>query len=79
MFEKEDIHRIGHTIYEENGNAVFLCNLYTANIEAIVLRNVLKLWGDYEITSEEDWFGAEDMITDIKITTNIPARLVING
>lgn len=79
MFEKEDIHRIGHTIFEENGNAVFLCDLYTANIEAIMLRNILKLWGDYEITSEKDQFSAEGMITDIKITTNIPARLVINN
>jgi len=66
---KEDIKKIGHTTYEEDGNTVIVCSIDTANIEEILLRSILKCFGDeYEIISSKD--GYED--DDILFFTNLP-------
>ena len=69
--EKEDIKKIGHTTYGEGGNTAIICGIDTANIEEILLRNILKCFGnEYEIVSSEDYNGyGED---DILFLTNLP-------
>ena len=74
---KKDIKRIGHTTYNENGNAAFICNGDTSNIEAILLRNILKCFGDeYEIMSEEDYEGNDEF--EIVFYTNLPFDLLLS-
>ena len=71
---KEDIKRIGHTTYNENGNTAFICNGDTSNIEAILLRNILKDFGDeYKIVSEKDYEGNDEF--EIVFYTNLPFEL----
>lgn len=65
---KEDIKRIGHTTYSEDGNTAIICDGDSYNLEAILLRNILKCFGEeYKILSETDY--GED---DILIITNLP-------
>lgn len=73
---KEDLNRIGNSKGEQNGFLCIICNSETANIEEILLRNILKLFGEYEIIeindfawSEED---ADNFKFDIEILTNMP-------
>lgn len=76
QIEKGDIKNIGHTIYEESGNTVFVCDIRTCNVEEILLRNILKCFGDeFEIIDTEDyWYelpnGEDDV--DIVYFTNLP-------
>lgn len=76
--EKSDIKNIGHTVFEEDGNTVIICDIRTVNIEEILLRNILKCFGDdYEITSADDyWYETEDGDEDVDIifTTNLPYK-----
>jgi hypothetical protein len=74
--EKEDIKRIGHTIYGEDGKTAFICNGNSYNIEMILLRNILKCFGDYKIISEEDYDGYED--NDILVITNLPYEMYMS-
>ena len=72
--EKIDIKRIGHIAYNENGNLNIICNGDTYNLEVILLRNILKCFGDgFKITNEEDYVGYEG--NDILIATNLPFDL----
>lgn len=69
---KSDLQNIGHTAYKsKDGFLQILCNPQTANIEEILLRNILKLFGDYEITNVCDFIWGSGL-TDIKFTTNLP-------
>ena len=65
---KEDIKNIGHTTFNEDGNTDFICDGTTYNIESILLRNILKCFGDeYKMLSTEDYNK-----NDILIKTNLP-------
>ena len=76
---KADITRIGHTVYEEEGNTVFVCNPGIAGIEEILLRNILKCFGQYEILDSEDIYPNEldDSEVNIEFTTNLPWEAVV--
>ena len=67
---KDDIKKIGHTMFEEDGNLSIICNAETANIEELMLRSILELWG-YSIREVTD-FQWENGTTDIRISTNMP-------
>ena len=76
---KEDLNKIGNTKSSKNGFLCIICNSETANIEEILLRNILKLFGDYEILeindfawSEED---ADNLKFDIEMITNMPKEV----
>ena len=71
---KNDIIRVGHTAYEENGNTVFVCDIKTANVEEILLRNILLCFGDYEIVETEDVYPnvLDDSEVVIEFTTDLP-------
>ena len=73
---KSDIHGFGHTAFQEDG---FLVIAYDVNDDAynigmILLRNVLKLFGDEcGITKTEEWFEDDDFQNgDIWVYTNLP-------
>jgi len=54
--QKEDINRIGNTSFcGDDGNLCIISNSDVSNIEYILLRNILKCFGDYKIVSEEDY------------------------
>ena len=75
--EKEDINKIGYTGYKEDGFLAIICNGDTANIEEILLRSILKCFGEeYHIVSAEDFIWEEDDYDewdfDIEFITNLP-------
>ena len=76
---KEDLLRIGGTSYEKNGFLCIICNIETANIEEILLRNILKLFGEYEIIETNDFAwseeDAENGESDIEMLTNMPIEV----
>lgn len=76
--EKNDILKIGNTIFEENGNVGILCSIQTANIEEILLRNILLTFNEkYKIISEED-FEWDNGDKEIKFITNMPWNEYVN-
>ena len=69
VVEFGDILNIGHTASQENGKLVILCDVRMANIEHILLRNILSIKG-YSIVSVDDfvWNNGE---VDVQITTDM--------
>ena len=76
---KKDLQGIGNTKFCQNGFLCIICNIETVNIEIILLRNILKLFGDYEILEENDFAwsdeDAENFKFDIEIITNMPIEV----
>ena len=76
---KDDIKLIGGTTFKnDEGNACFICDSETSNIETIFLRSILMCFGDeYKIVSREDfyWGLGDDEMASILITTNLPFEL----
>ena len=75
--EKEDIRKIGNVWSNEDGFLAIICNSDTANIEEILLRNVLKCFGEeYHIVSSKDFICQDDDYDewdfDIEFITNLP-------
>ena len=75
--EKEDIRKIGNVWSNENGFLAIICDGETANIEEILLRSILKCFGEeYHIVSAEDYIWEEDdhdeWDFDIEFITNLP-------
>ena len=74
--EKEDINKIGYTGYKEDGFLAIICNGDTSNIEEILLRSILKCFGEeYHIVSSEDYIWQDndgEEVYDIQFTTNLP-------
>lgn len=77
--EKNDITRIGNTAFNQNGNLAIVCNGETSNIERILLRSILKCFGEqYKVISSEDniWVNVKgEEVYDILFTTNLPYEL----
>lgn len=70
--EKEDIKRIGHTSMGVNDYLVALCHKETSDIEYILLRNVLKCFGeDYYIVATFD----DESKSNVAYATNLPWSL----
>lgn len=69
---KSDITRIGHTCHSKDGFLEIFCNPDTANLEEILLRNILKCFGEgYKIVVTED----ADYMDSISFLTNLPYDL----
>jgi len=71
---KSDIRSIGDTVYQEEGNCVFVFdgNLDAFGIKYIFLRNLLQLFGnEYVIVSEEEYWDDKDQVS-IYLFTNLP-------
>lgn len=69
VVEFGDIENIGHTMFNENGKLVILCDIRTANIERILLRNILSIKG-YSIVSVDDFVWDNDVV-DVQFTTDM--------
>ena len=72
---KEDINQIGIQAYVENGNMVFVCSGETCHIESILLRNILRCFGDYKIVNEIDYYEENEL----GFETNLPYSLYDEG
>ena len=76
---KEDIKRIGHTCYNEGGSLAIMCDGDTCNIEEILLRSILKCFGDdYKVIKTEDYIWEKDegeVVCEILYITNLPYEL----
>ena len=70
---KKDLSNIGHTMFEENGNLVILSECKLANIEEILLREILKLFNYKIIDAIDSIIDIDDVNSwDIKFITNMP-------
>ena len=69
VVEFGDILNIGHTASQENGKLVILCDVRTANIECILLRNILSIKG-YSIVSVDDFVWGNGEV-DVQFTTDM--------
>ena len=71
---KEDIKKIGHTVYQDisYGGTIFKCYEQVANIEEILLRNILELYG-YSIVSVDSWMDYDKVRElHVELKTNMP-------
>lgn len=69
--EKSDITRIGHTCLSREGFLEIFCEAGTANLEEIILRSILKCFGeDYRIISSDD-----ETMDSVSFLTNLPYEL----
>lgn len=76
---KEDLWNVGNTLYEENGYLTISCDGGTCNIEKMILRTILKCYGDYEITDnfETEWTDEHgNTRIDVNYRTNLPYGIV---
>lgn len=70
---KEDLEDLGHTGYpNENGNLVIVSDGTYLGIERIMLRNILLLFGDYEIVAEDEVMINDDGDCNWEFITNLP-------
>lgn len=73
QLEKSDLERIGFMTSEtSDGHTSFMCNPSSANIEYILLRNVLRLFGEYSIIQIEDEIFSTDGDDFVVYVTNLP-------
>lgn len=77
----KDIKKIGKTHFKDEGGVLaIICDGDTSNIEEILLRSILKCFGDeYKIIETKDFIiwgdrGQEDVI-DILFVTNLPYEM----
>ena len=78
--QKEDIKKIGYACYNEGGFLEIMCDGDTCNIEYILLRSILKCFGDeYKIIKTEVFIWkneeGEEEVFDILYITNLPYEL----
>ena len=76
---KEDIKKIGYACYNEGGFLAIMCDGDTSNIEEILLRSILKCFGDdYKVIKTEDFIWENDegeVAYEILFVTNLPYEL----
>lgn len=78
---KSDIHSIADTIYQEDGNCVFVFDgdLDAFGLKRIFLRNLLQLFGEeYVIVSEDEYWDDKDQVS-IYLFTNLPWEMLENA
>lgn len=68
---QEDLKSIGNEHLGEAGYLSVVCDLETVHIEEIMLREILKCFGDYKITAAVDHVW-ECGVLNVKLTTNLP-------
>ncbi len=77
--EKKDILKIGNSFYNEGGFLAIVCNEDSSNIEEILLRSILKCFGDeYKVIREEDYKWNDDNpdeVYEALFVTNLPYEM----
>jgi hypothetical protein len=76
---KKDIKKIGYACYNEGGFLEIMCDGDTCNIEEILLRSILKCFGDeYKVIKTEDYIWENDegeVVYEILYVTNLPYEI----
>lgn len=74
---KEDIKKIGYACYNEGGFLAIVCHDDTTEIEEILLRSILKCFGEeYKVIDVKDYVLNEvDEVYDGMIVTNLPYEI----
>ena len=76
---KGDIKKIGNAKYNEGGFLAIMCDGDTCNIEEILLRSILKCFGDdYKVIKTEDYIwenDEEEVVFEILFITNLPYEI----
>ena len=76
---KKDIKKIGYACYNEGGFLAIMCDGDTCNIEEILLRSILKCFGDdYKVIKTEDYIWEKDegeVVCETLYVTNLPYEL----
>ena len=76
---KKDIKKIGYACYNEGGFLAIMCDGDTCNIEEILLKSILKCFGDdYKVIKTEDYIWENDegeVVCEILYITNLPYEL----
>ena len=76
---KKDIKKIGYACYNEGGFVAIMCDGDTCNIEEILLRSILKCFGDdYKVIKTEDYIWEKDegeVVCEILYVTNLPYEI----
>lgn len=78
---KSDIHSIADTVYQEDGNCVFVFDgdLDAFGLKRIFLRNLLQLFGkEYVIVSEDEYWDDKVQVS-IYLFTNLPWEMFENA
>ena len=73
--EKKDIHLIGHTAYCKDGNLVISVDTKDSNLSYILLRSILKCFGNYQIVDTYETFEDVDDLLSVKdrvFVTDLP-------
>lgn len=75
--EKSDIWKIGRGCWgNDSGYLTIDCNIDTVNIEEILLRSILKCFGDeYTVTETLEYINDDDMIDGLVLVTNLPFEM----
>ena len=77
--EKKDILKIGNSFYNEGGFLAIVCNEDSSNIEELLLRSILKCFGDeYKVIREEDYKWNDDNADEVYealFVTNLPYEM----
>lgn len=71
--KKSDVVKIGNTVSFENGVCQFIADGLTANIEEILLRNILEIGGYSILYADEVWWDDDDV--DIMFSTDMPKEV----
>ena len=68
-----DLKSIGHTIYPVDQEVNFVCSLQTANLEGVILRNIIAHLG-YEMDEGSDSYSKEgvDLPDSVTFATSMP-------
>lgn len=77
--KKTDIFFLAHTFYSEDDCLVCVCPYDKSGIQPILLREILKTFGDYSILSSKDFDNKDNkrwyqktVKTDTEYITNLP-------
>ena len=77
--ENKDIRKIGNTAFNDGGFLAIVCDGDTCNIEEILLRSILKCFGDdYKVIKAEDYIWEDskgEEVYDILFITNLPYEI----
>jgi len=68
---KSDLFKLGSTVFEVDNYTCFVCKCDGSFMETIIIRECLKLFGDYKIIKEADFYWENDEC-DWAVYTNFP-------
>ena len=71
MIQPSDLFKVGHDVFEEDGFLNVLTYPETCGVDEILLRSILRYFGDYTVTDISDVHWGENHI-DMALQTSMP-------